>query len=69
MQSCESFRRLHFLSTILFYLALTKKPHSYAISSIDLSVFDSKTIACSNLTLVKYLEKTSPVFCLNNLEK
>lgn len=24
MQSCESFRRLHFLSTILFYLALTK---------------------------------------------
>ena len=23
MQSCESFRRLHFLSTILFYLALT----------------------------------------------
>ena len=27
MQSCESFRRLHFLSTILFYLALTFYSH------------------------------------------
>ena len=66
MQSCESSRRLHFLSTILFYFALTINHLWFSTLLYDLVY--KILIVPGTLYLISFLSNLSKLFLsLNNI--